>query len=230
MTFSFYRIHSLSLFWIILLHDINQCSTHHDEIAFVMQKIIDCECDCHGTVINENITTSDGFDFEWTIQTVMVSARSTFRRRNAESGMSICTIESAHGQCISDTKSSKGDGCLIATATYGSERASEVQQLRELWDNVLLQTDSGTSFMNNFNQIYYSFSPIIADYERENPAFWKRVKVAITPMISSLSIPNHVKMSSDQEVLGYGISLILLNVRMYAGVPDVVVIGIRKKF
>ena len=40
-----------------------------------------------------------------------------------------------------------------------------------LWDNVLMQTESDTSFMNNFNQIYYSFSPIIADYERENPAF-----------------------------------------------------------
>ena len=66
--------------------------------------------------------------------------------------------------------------------------------------------------MNNFNQIYYSFSPIIADYERENPAFQETVKVAITPMISSLSILNRVEMSSDQEVLGYGISLILLNV------------------
>ena len=72
-----------------------------------------------------------------------------------------------------------------------------------LWDNVLLQTDSGTSFMNNFNQIYYSFSPIIADYERENPAFQETVKVAITPMISSLSILNPVEMSSDQEVLGH---------------------------
>jgi hypothetical protein len=30
--------------------------------------------------------------------------------------------------------------------------------------------------------------------------------------------------------LGYGISLILLNVGMYVGVPAIVVIGIRKKF
>ena len=84
--------------------------------------------------------------------------------------------------------------------------------------------------MNNFNQVYYSFSPIIADYERENPAFQETVKVAITPMISSLSILNPVEMSSDQEVSGYGISLILLNVGMHAGISVVVIIGIKKRF
>ena len=59
-------------------------------------------------------------------------------------------------------------GCLIATATYGSELAPQVQLLREIRDNTVLQTQSGTSFMTAFNQFYYSFSPAIADYEREN--------------------------------------------------------------
>jgi hypothetical protein len=119
---------------------------------------------------------------------------------------------------------------LDATTTYGSELAPQVQQLRELRDNTLLQTESGTSFMNNFNQIYYSFSPIIADYERENPIFLEMVKVAITPMISSMSILNHVEMSSDQEVLGYGISLILLNIGMYVGIPVSVIVIVRNRF
>jgi len=123
-----------------------------------------------------------------------------------------------------------GGGCLIATATYGSELAPQVQQLRELRDNHLLQTESGTSFMNSFNDFYYSFSPIIADYERENPLFKEAVKIVITPMISSLSILNYVDMDSEYEVLGYGISLILLNGLMYVGIPAVVIIGIRKKF
>jgi len=55
------------------------------------------------------------------------------------------------------------------------------------------------------------------------------VKIAITPMISSLSILNYVDVNSDQEVLGYGISLILLNVGMYLGIPVVLIVGIRKR-
>ena len=134
-------------------------------------------------------------------------------------------------QEISEEESSEnGGGCLIATATYGSEMALEVQQLRELRDNTLLNTQSGTSFMGMFNDVYYSFSPIIADYERENPVFKEAVKLTITPMISSLSILNYVDMNSESEVLGYGISLILLNLGMYLGIPAVVIVGIRKRF
>jgi len=118
-------------------------------------------------------------------------------------------------------------GCLIATAAYGSEMATEVQQLRELRDNQLLQTESGTQFMGTFNYIYYSFSPLIADYERENPLFKEVVKIAITPMISSLSLMGNA--NSESEVLGLGLSVIALNLGMYLGVPAVVIVGIRKK-
>jgi len=117
-------------------------------------------------------------------------------------------------------------GCLIATATYGSELAPQVQQLRELRDNQLLQTESGTAFMSTFNDIYYSFSPIIADYERENPYFKEAVKLAITPMISTLSLMENAE--TESEVLSIGISVIALNLGMYLGVPAIVIVGIRK--
>jgi len=55
-------------------------------------------------------------------------------------------------------KSGDGGGCLIATATYGSEMAPQVQLLREIRDNQLMNTGSGASFMTGFNQFYYSFS------------------------------------------------------------------------
>jgi len=51
-------------------------------------------------------------------------------------------------------KNPSGGDCLIATATFGSELAPLVQQLRELWDNTLLQTESGSNFMTGFNTFY----------------------------------------------------------------------------
>jgi len=120
-----------------------------------------------------------------------------------------------------------GGGCLIATAAYGTEFAPQIQQLRELRDNKLQQTESGSSFITAFNDFYYSFSPYIADYERENLIFKETIKLAITPMISSLSILNYVDIDSEAAVLGYGISLILLNIGMYVGIP---VFGILKLY
>ena len=111
----------------------------------------------------------------------------------------------------------EGGGCLIATATYGSELAPQVQMLREIRDNQLMNTESGSAFMTTFNEAYYSFSPIIADYERENPLFKEAVKLAITPMIFSLSLMENA--NSESEVLGIGISVIALNLGMYIGLP-----------
>jgi len=110
-------------------------------------------------------------------------------------------------------------GCLIATAAYGSEMAPQVQQLRELRDNTVLSTESGIAFMSGFNQFYYSFSPGVADFERENPVFKEIVKAGLTPMLTSLSLLNHVDIDSEQEMLGYGISIVLLNIGMYMGIP-----------
>lgn len=118
-------------------------------------------------------------------------------------------------------------GCLIATAAFGSELAPQVQQLRELRDNTVLQTSSGAAFMTTFNQFYYSFSPAIADYERENPMFKEIMKITLTPMLSSLSLLNNVEIDSEEEMLVYGISIVLLNIGMYAGIP---IFGILKLY
>ncbi len=148
------------------------------------------------------------------------------------SAQPINPIEQVVEETVVATQESEenGGGCLIATATYGSELAPQVQLLREIRDNQLLNTESGTVFMKTFNEFYYSFSPTIADWERENPAFKEMVKITLTPMISSLSILNYVDMDSEVSVLGYGISLIILNVGMYLGVPAVVIVGIKKRF
>ena len=124
---------------------------------------------------------------------------------------------------------SKSGGCLIATAAFGSELAPQVQYLRELRDNTVLGTQSGASFMTAFNSFYYSFSPIVADWERQNPVFKEAVKISITPLITTLSILQFVDIDSEEEMLGYGIGLILLNVGMYLLAPVFVIYVIAGK-
>ena len=122
----------------------------------------------------------------------------------------------------------EGGGCLIATAAYGSEMAPQVQMLREIRDNQLMNTESGSAFMGAFNELYYTFSPAIADMERENPMFKEVVKLGLTPMLSSLAIMDGAE--SESEVLGLGLSVIALNLGIYIGLPAIVLVQIRKKF
>ena len=145
-------------------------------------------------------------------------------------------IEEEFGECGEGTDlvngicvivdNSEGGGCLIATATYGSEMAPQVQYLREIRDNQLMNTESGMSFMNGFNQLYYSFSPHIADIERENPVFKEMIKIGITPLLSSLSIMSYAE--TESEVTSYGIGVILMNLGMYVGLPAIVIFKTRK--
>jgi len=134
---------------------------------------------------------------------------------------------SAQSVPTGNTDTKPNAGCLIATATFGTEMAPQVQTLREIRDNVLFSTGSGTAFMTGFNEIYYSFSPGVADLERQNPIFKELVRFAITPMLSTLSILNYVNVDSEQEMLGYGVGIILLNAGMYFVAPAVVLIKIR---
>ncbi len=53
------------------------------------------------------------------------------------------------------------------------------------------------------------------------------VKLGITPLIASLSILNHVDIDSESEMLGNGISVILLNVGIYFVAPAFVIYRLR---
>lgn len=134
-----------------------------------------------------------------------------------------------NGICqVVKTEEPKGGGCLIATAAYGSELAPQVQFLREIRDNTVMSTSSGVAFMSGFNQLYYSFSPTIADMERENPMFQEAVRAFITPMVSTLSIMTLADNGSEAEVLGLGISVIALNLGMYIAAPALIGFKVNK--
>ena len=128
-----------------------------------------------------------------------------------------------------ENENEEGGGCLIATAAFGSEMEPQVQFLREIRDGTVMSTQSGTVFMTGFNQFYYSFSPYVADYERENPVFKEAVKVTLTPLLTSLTLLNYVEVDTEEEMLGYGIGIILLNIGMYFVAPAAIIIAIKNR-
>ena len=186
--------------------------------------------------VAEIIIPRDLFDGEFTI---LLDGKEIFAQVNKTDRSSVVSIVfDGNGNTIDITatkylgvelEKSNGGGCLIATAAFGSELAPQVQQLRELRDNTVLQTESGTSFMTGFNHFYYSFSPAIADYERENPTFKEAVKLILAPLLTSLTLLQYVDIASESEMLGYGIGVILLNIGMYFVAPAVLIMKIGKR-
>lgn len=92
---------------------------------------------------------------------------------------------------------SKPNGCLIATAAYGSELAPQIQFLREFRDDTINTTSIGSSFINAFNVVYYSFSPTIANAERDNPILQEFIKTSITPLLGILHVAKLSSIGND---------------------------------
>jgi hypothetical protein len=90
-------------------------------------------------------------------------------------------------------------GCLIATAAFESELTPQVQYLRHFRDDFILTTVSGSAFMNSFNSVYYSFSPQVADYERQQPWLKATVKAALYPLFGILTVAERSHAAVESE-------------------------------
>ena len=135
-----------------------------------------------------------------------------FQPIDKETASLIIPVGVAHAQ-----SPEPGGGCLIATAVFGSELASHVQHLREIRDEQLMTTDIGRSFMSTFNQVYYTFSPGVADMERQSPVLRGLVGATIQPMLLSLNLMEYA--DSEEGVLAYGVTVIIINLAMYVAGP-----------
>jgi hypothetical protein len=69
-------------------------------------------------------------------------------------------------------------GCFIATAAFGSEMERHVVVLRNFRDRILLANTIGRKFVD----LYYRFSPPIADYLRGHALPRAVVKQALIPV------------------------------------------------
>lgn len=146
---------------------------------------------------------------EKTIKEEIIQSETESTEKDAES------IKESEFPTINET----GGGCLIATATFGSELSNSVQMLREVRDTKIINSQVGSMFLIGFNQFYYSFSPTISDMERQSPIFKEFIKITITPLLTILSLLNHVDMNTDGEIIGWGIGIISLNIGFYFGIP-----------
>ena len=94
----------------------------------------------------------------------------------------------SHSTDINLQVNTPGPSCIIATATYGSAVAPQVQLLRNFRDNSMMKTQAGSSFMLAFNAWYYSFSPPVANYIANHWAERTFMQAALYPLIGILTL------------------------------------------
>ena len=75
--------------------------------------------------------------------------------------------------------SSGGSSCFIATAAFGSIYAKEVVALRGFRDQYLLKSELGIKFVN----LYYRFSPPIAEFIKDKPFLKSQIRLLIKSIV-----------------------------------------------
>ena len=93
-----------------------------------------------------------------------------------------------------------GGGCFIATAAYGSPMEEHVRILRDFRDRFLLNNSAGKVFVD----IYYAYSPFIADFIKEHETLRAPVRLCLLPFVGLCWV-----MLNIDPVVGLGFILFL---------------------
>jgi hypothetical protein len=93
-----------------------------------------------------------------------------------------------------------GGGCFIATAAYGSPMEEHVRILRDFRDRFLLTNPAGKVFVD----IYYAYSPFLADFIKEHETLRTPVRLGLLPFVGL----SWVMLNTD-PVVGLGSILLL---------------------
>jgi len=103
-------------------------------------------------------------------------------------GAGIIQAKAAYDTVISGVTEPEKNGkiCFIATAAYGSEMAPSVQFVRDFRDDIVLKSRFKTAF-ENILDVYYKFSPPIADLMYRHRTFKYTIKYTVVWPFIALS-------------------------------------------
>jgi hypothetical protein len=83
------------------------------------------------------------------------------------------------GSVSGSSSESGGGGCFIATAAYGSPIEPHVKILRDFRNGFLLNNSIGKAFV----QLYYKYSPPIADLIAKHESLRAVVRLSLLPVV-----------------------------------------------
>jgi hypothetical protein len=116
---------------------------------------------------------------------------------------------SANGIPVAATKSDEGGGggaCFIATAAYGSPFEPHVKVLKEFRDSYLMQTELGKAFVN----LYYKYSPALADVIAKNDALKLAARWGLVPVVAIAYAMLHTSPMEKLNIILLGIILMMV--------------------
>ena len=109
---------------------------------------------------------------------------------NNERNKLICLLKQSDSSFIPPANKEKMSGCYIATAVYGDYDNDKVLILRDFRDRQLKSSSIGRLFIH----IYYSVSPVLADFIRNKPNINNVIKLSVLdPLVSFLSNSRIIK-------------------------------------
>jgi len=92
----------------------------------------------------------------------------------------------------------EGEPCFIATATYGTPMAEEIEILRQFRDEYLLTGAQGQALVD----LYYRVSPPIAEFITEHPSLRTIVRAGLLPAVALSALAVNTTVAEKIAIVG----------------------------